>query len=92
MFLVHHTHPQTVFDDSYKQSNAELRVNGLTSGTANLVKTGVTVDDDFNHAIHTCSYTNNAQSNTIAVTDRYDFAPNNLSDIQGVAVDTMYKA
>ena len=70
----------------------ELCSNGLTSGTANFVKTGATVDDDFYYAIHACSYTKDIDANTITVTDRYDFAPNDWSDIQGVAVDTMYKA
>lgn len=100
--LLAHAKDNNVLDSSYIPSNgalmtqtakyAELCANGLTSGTANFVKTGATVDDDFYYAIHACTYTKNAEVNAITVTDRYDFAPNDWSDIQGVAVDTMYKA
>lgn len=100
--LLAHARDNDVLDSAYTPSNtalmiqttkyAELCSNGLTSGTANFVKTGATVDDDFYYAIHACSYTKDTANNTITVTDRYDFAPNDWSDIQGVAVDTMYKA
>lgn len=100
--LLTHAKDNDVLDSAYTPSNsalmtqttkyAELCSNGLTSGTANFVKTGATVDDDFYYAIHACSYTKDTEANTITVTDRYDFAPNDWSDIQGVAVDTMYNA
>lgn len=100
--LLAHAKDNDVLDSAYTPSNsalmtqtakyAELCSNGLTSGTANFVKTGATVDDDFYYAIHACSYTKDTEANTITVTDRYDFAPNDWSDIQGVAVDTMYNA
>ena len=100
--LLAHAKDNDVLDSAYTPSNGalmlqtakytELCSNGLTSGTANFVKTGATVDDDFYYAIHACSYTKDTEANTITVTDRYDFAPNDWSDIQGVAVDTMYKA
>lgn len=100
--LLAHAKDNNVLDSAYTPSNGalmsqttkytELCSNGLTSGTANFVKTGTTVDDDFYYAIHACSYTKDAEANTITVTDRYDFAPNDWSDIQGVAVDMMYKA
>ncbi len=100
--LLTHAKDNDVLDSAYTPSNtalmtqttkyAELCSNGLTSGTANFVKTGATVDDDFYYAIHACSYTKDTVNNTLTVTDRYDFAPNDWSDIQGVAVDTMYNA
>lgn len=100
--LLAHAKENDELDSAYVPSNtalmtqttkyAELCANGLTSGTANFVKTGATVDDDFYYAIHACSYTKDTEANTITVTDRYDFAPNDWSDIQGVAVDTMYNA
>lgn len=100
--LLAHAKDNNVLDSAYTPSNGalmtqtakytELCSNGLTSGTANFVKTGATVDDDFYYAIHACTYTKDVEANTITVTDRYDFAPNDWSDIQGVAVDTMYKA
>lgn len=100
--LLAHARDNNVLDSSYTPSNGalmtqtakytELCANGLTSGTANFVKTGATVDDDFYYAIHACSYTKDIDANAITVTDRYDFAPNDWSDIQGVAVDMMYKA
>lgn len=100
--LLAHAKDNNVLDSAYTPSNGalmlqtskytELCSNGLTSGTANFVKTGTTVDDDFYYAIHACTYTKDAEANTITVTDRYDFAPNDWSDIQGVAVDMMYKA
>lgn len=100
--LLAHARDNNVLDSSYIPSNGalmnqtakytELCSNGLASGTANFVKTGATVDDDFYYAIHACSYTKDIENNTITVTDRYDFAPNDWDDIQGVAVDTMYKA
>lgn len=100
--LLAHAKDNDVLDSSYTPSNGalmtqtakytELCANGLTSGTANFVKTGATVDDDFYYAIHACTYTKDVEANTITVTDRYDFAPNDWSDIQGVAVDTMYNA
>ena len=100
--LLVHAKENDVLDSAYTPSNtalmtqttkyAELCSNDLTSGTANFVKTGITADDDFYYAIHACSYTKDMVNNTITVTDRYDFAPNDWSDIQGVAVDTMYEA
>lgn len=100
--LLAHAKDNDMLDSAYTPSNgalmlqttkyAELCSNDLTSGTANFVKTGATVDDDFYYAIHACSYTKDTEANTITVTDRYDFAPNDWSDIQGVAVDTMYNA
>lgn len=100
--LLAHAKDNNTLDSAYTPSNgalmaqtakyAELCSNGLTSGTANFTKTGATVDDDFYYAIHACSYTKDTANNTITVTDRYDFAPNDWSDIQGIAVDTMYKA
>lgn len=100
--LLAHAKDNNVLDSAYVPSNGalmtqtakytELCANGLTSGTANFTTTGATVDDDFYYAIHACSYTKDVEANTITVTDRYDFAPNDWSDIQGVAVDTMYKA
>ena len=100
--LLAHAKDNNVLDSAYTPSNGalmtqtakytELCSNGLTSGTANFVKTGATIDDDFYYAIHACTYAKDVEANTITVTDRYDFAPNDWSDIQGVAVDTMYKA
>lgn len=100
--LLAHAKDNNVLDSAYVPSNGalmtqtakytELCANGLTSGTANFTTTGATVDDDFYYAIHACSYTKDVEANTITVTDRYDFAPNDWSDIQGVAVDTMYQA
>lgn len=100
--LLVHAKENDVLDSAYTPSNtalmtqttkyAELCGNDLTSGTANFVKTGITVDDNFYYAIHACSYTKDMVNNTITVTDRYDFAPNDWSDIHGVAVDTMYEA
>lgn len=100
--LLAHAKDNNVIDSSYTPSNgalmtrtakyAELCANGLTSGTANFTTTGATVDDDFYYAIHACSYTKDVEANTITVTDRYDFATDASNDIQGIAVDTMYKA
>lgn len=100
--LLTHARDNDVLDSSYTPTNtalvtqstlyAELVSNGLASGSDAFEKTGATVDDDLYYAIHGFSYTKDTANNTLTITDRYDFAPNDWSDIQGVAVDMMYKA
>lgn len=100
--LLTHARDNDVLDSSYTPTNTalvtqttlytELCGNGLTSGSDAFEKTGATVDDDLYYAIHGFSYTKDTTNNTLTITDRYDFAPNDWSDIQGVAVDMMYDA
>lgn len=69
-----------------------LYESGSRSGSSSFEKTGKTVDDDFYYAIHCFTYYRDTNHHMFLIYDRYDYAVADYSSIQGVAVNTMYKA
>lgn len=64
------------------------------SGSASFPNSGDYIDKDLYYSIHAFSYTKpSADSTTVVLSDRYDFAEeDNISSVVDLAVDMMYKA
>lgn len=101
--LLTHAKDNTVLNSNYYPANGQrvkssstftnIAKGTKTSGSASFANTGNTEQKDLYYAIHSFNWTkSSANSRTVTIRDRYDFAPGDYSGIAGIAVDTMYKA
>lgn len=101
--LLSHMKANEVKDSDYTPTHGDIVLqssvftgiaNGhVASGSGEFPNQGSKTDKDLYNAIHFFNYEKpSANSKTVTISDRYDFAANNPGSIAGVAMDMMYKA